>query len=113
MSPLSTVTLAVMIGTLTTLLHVGATIVAGNGPSLDVTNLFSLEINSTCGGETPTLFESRSGELSNCSLDEHNSSYAVDGDPNTWWQSQNGDTPLALTFTLSEVRCKISGRACI
>ena len=74
-----------------------------NGPRLDVTRLFSFEANSTCRGEPPTQFETRFGELLNCSVDEYNASFAVDGDPNTRWQSQNGDDPVALTFTLSEV----------
>ena len=75
----------------------------GNRPRLDATQLFSLVTNSTCGGDPPTLFESRSGEFMNCSVGEHNASFAVDGDPNTWWQSQNGDDPVVLTFSLTEV----------
>ena len=94
-----------MITILTILVLVRRVIGAGSGPSLDVTRLFTLETNSTCGGVPPTLFESRSGESLNCSLGEHNSSFAVDGDPTTWWQSQNEDDPLALTFSLAEVCC--------
>ena len=80
---------------------------SANGPRLDVTRLFSFEANSTCRGEPPTQFETRSGELLNCSVNEYNASFAVDGDPNTRWQSQNGDDPVALTFTLSEVSGRV------
>ena len=100
------VTLTMLSATLLTLPHVRGVFVgsgAGDGPRLDVTRLFSFEANSTCGGEPPTLFETRSGELVNCSVGEHNASFAVDGDPNTRWQSQNGDDPITLTFSLSEV----------
>ena len=80
---------------------------SGNGQRLDVTRLFSFEANSTCGEDPPTLFETRSGELVNCSVGEHNASFAIDGDPNTRWQSRNGDDPIALTFSLSEVSCLV------
>jgi hypothetical protein len=80
---------------------------SADGPRLDVTRLFSFEANSTCRGEPPTPFETRSGELRNCSVDEFNARFAVDGDPNTRWQSQNGDDPVVLTFTLSEVSGRV------
>ena len=70
-----------------------------NRPRVDVTQLFDIKANSTCGGEPPTSFQSRFGTVLNCSLGEHNASFALDGDPNTWWQSQNGDDPVALTFS--------------
>ena len=78
-----------------------------DGPRLDVTRLFSFEANSTCGGEPPTPFENRFGELLNCSVDEFDARFAVDGDPNTRWQSQNGDDPVVLTFTSSEVSGRV------
>lgn len=81
---------------------------SGRGSRLDVTRLFSFEPNSTCRGEPPTQFETRSGEILNCSSNEYNAGFAVDGDPNTRWQSQTGEDPLALAFALSEV----SGRIC-
>lgn len=40
-------------------------------------------------------------------MDEYNAGFAVDGDPNTRWQSQPGDDPIALTFTLSEVSGRV------
>ena len=87
----------------------GASLLAGSvdGPLLDVTRLFSFEANSTCRGEPPTLFENRFGELLNCSVDEFDARFAVDGDPNTRWQSQNGDDPVVLTFTSSEVSGRV------
>lgn len=80
---------------------------SASGPRLDVTRLFSFEANSTCSGEPPTQFETRFGELLNCSVDEYDARFAVDGDPNTRWQSQNGDDPVAFTFTLSEVSGRV------
>ena len=71
---------------------------------LDVTSFFEIQTNSTCGGEPPTLFLARSGTFLNCSLGEYNASLAVDGDLNTWWQSQNGDDPVAVTFSKPMVR---------
>ena len=93
----------VVLLTLSSIGGVSLVLGSGNGQRLDVTRLFSFEPNSTCRGEQPSQFETRSGEILNCSLDEYNASFAVDGDPNTRWQSQTGDDPLALTFTLSEV----------
>lgn len=81
---------------------------SANGPRLDVTRFFSFDANSTCRGEPPTQFETRFGELLNCSVDGYNASFAVDGDPNTRWQSQNGDDPVALTFILTEVSGRVS-----
>ena len=103
MSVLHRMSLVAVIAALPILLHVRGCSGDGSGPSLDVTRLFTMETNSTCGGDPPTLFESRSGDLMNCSLSEHNPSFAVDGDPTTWWQSQNDNDPVALTFSLTEV----------
>lgn len=103
MSLAHTVTLVLLIAAISMLLEVRLVLGSGSGPRLDVTQLFAFDANSTCGGDPPTLFELRSGELRNCSLSEHESNFAVDGDPTTWWQSQNGEDPVVLVFTLSEV----------
>ena len=75
-----------------------------NTSMLDVTRFFEIQTNSTCGGEPPTLFQSRSGTFLNCSFGEHNASLAIDSNLNTWWQSQNGDDPVAVTFSNPMVR---------
>ena len=112
MSLAHTVTLGLLIAAIPMILQVRVVFGSESGPRLDVTQLFAFDANSTCGGDPPTLFELRSGELQNCSLSEHESNFAVDGDPTTWWQSQNGKDPVALTFTLSEVSSITnSGRA--
>lgn len=90
--------------------HIRGALGTDNRPALDVTRLFYFEANSTCGGEPPTLFEMRSGELQNCSMNEYNESFAVDGNRKTRWQSQNEDDPVALTFSVIEVLK--SGRVC-
>ena len=75
------------------------------GPSFEVTQYFSLAANSTCGGDPPTLFQDQfNGGIANCSVGEHDPQLAADGDPNTWWQSANGDTPVELVFSLEQVR---------
>ena len=112
MSLAHAVNLEVPIAVILMLLQMRVVFGSGSGPRLDVTQFFAFDANSTCGGDPPTLFELRSGEFQNCSLNEHESSFAVDGDQTTWWQSQNGEDPVALMFSLSEVSIITnSGRA--
>ena len=79
--------------------------------SFDVTRHFSLSANSTCGGDPPTLFEDQSapGVLLNCTSGEYEARLALDGYPNTRWQSATGHTPVALTFSLQQVRAYQEG----
>ena len=81
------------------------TALSSDAPSFDVTQYFSIAANSTCGGDPPTLFQDQLniGVLVNCSVGEHEPQLAVDGDPDTWWQSANGDSPVELVFSLEQV----------
>ncbi len=58
--------------------------------SFEATALFDASANSTCGGAPPTI----------CSAGERSVEFALDGDPTTWWQSNDGDDPVSLTFSL-------------
>ena len=75
-----------------------------DSPNFDVTSYFGVTINSTCG-DPPTLYESQSnpGVFANCSSGEHDAQFVLDGDINTWWQSENGATPVLFTFSLQQV----------
>ena len=70
----------------------------------EATSLFGATANSTCG-DPPTNFI-YNGQLFNCSTGEHASSFAVDGNPNSWWQSTNEEDPVELVFSLIEVAAK-------
>ena len=74
---------------------------------IDLTRYFSFSASSTCG-DPPSLFEFpvNSGQLQNCSGDDHVEAFATDGDPTTRWQSVNGETPVTLTFSLRQVSGK-------
>ena len=67
----------------------------------EATSLFGATANSTCG-DPPTNFN-YNGQLFNCTAGEHASSFAVDGNPDTWWQSTNEEDPVELVFSLIEV----------
>lgn len=87
--------------------------VTGTVPeSLDVTEYVSFAANSTCV-DTPPIEVSE--DVSSCSED-HNAQLALDGDPDTWWQSENGETPVELSFTLENVSWSriggVAGIAC-
>lgn len=71
----------------------------------EATQYFSIAVNSTCG-VPPTLFEHQRtpGLFENCSLGDHEASFALDGNQSTWWQSANGEDPVAITFSLQQVR---------
>lgn len=75
-------------------------IVGENG--FKATQLFELTTNSTCGGDPPTSFV-YNNQTFTCSTGEHHAMLALDGDFNTWWQSNNGDDPVSLTFSGLEV----------
>ena len=71
---------------------------------IEVSQYFTASTNSTCG-DPPTLFEEpqNPGVLLNCTSGDHDAELALDGDLDTWWQSENGVTPVSITFTLQEV----------
>lgn len=72
---------------------------------IDVSRYFSVVANSTCGeGGTPTSFMTAAGEVLNCTQGEHVASFILDGDQKTWWQSENNTTPVAITFSLQQVK---------
>lgn len=74
------------------------------GPYIDLTRYFSFSASSICG-DPPTQFEFpvNSGQLQNCSAGDHVEAFATDGDPATWWQSANGETPVTFAFSLVQV----------
>ena len=96
---------AVLLAVLLTVALRLCTALSPDAPSFEVTQYFSLAANSTCGGVPPTLVldQLNPGEFVNCSIGERDSQLAVDGDPDTWWQSANGDTPVELVFSLQQV----------
>ena len=75
-------------------------------PTIDVSRYFNVSANSTCGqGVTPTMYAgqgSNAGMFANCSSEEHRARLMLDGVPETFWQSENGETP-SITFTIKEV----------
>ena len=79
---------------------------AVTGESLDVTSYFSFAANSTCGN-TPTISDQLASgvpsEIFSCFFGEHNASFALDSDLGTWWQSENGESPVQMTFVLENV----------
>lgn len=76
---------------------------------LDVTRFFSFEASSTCGETPPSGSGSSSSgdreglQLSDCPPGERNVSFALDGDVESWWQSEDGASPVELTFSLQSV----------
>lgn len=77
--------------------------------SFKATSLFSVSANSTCGGDPPTTFVYNEQQF-NCSTGEHHAGFLLDNDPSTWWQSDNGDDPVSITFSLE---VKFRGRGTI
>ena len=68
--------------------------------SLDVTRFFSFNASSTCG-ESPAV---GSGfEPPSCMPGERDTLFALDSDLGTWWQSEDGVSPVELTFSLQNV----------
>ena len=67
----------------------------------DLTRFFSLEASSTCGDTPP----SGSGDLGivSCLPGERNASFVLDDDLESWWQSEDGESPVELTFSLQNV----------
>lgn len=83
------------------LLHSAFAVIAEPGGSFEATALFGATANSTCEQDPPTTSTfGDDGAIFNCSTEDHAVMYALDGDPNTWWQSRNGDDPVSLIFTL-------------
>lgn len=70
--------------------------------AFEATSLFEVTANSTCGGDPPTKFIYE-GEEFNCSFEDHSAHFSVDKNPNTWWQSNNTDEPVFITFSLAEL----------
>ncbi len=80
-------------------LHISAGFRGGLGP--DVRRFFSLEASSTCGDTPP----SGSGlGIVSCLPGERNVSFVLDDDLESWWQSEDGESPVDLTFSLQNVR---------
>jgi len=73
--------------------------------SFDVTRLFSLSANSTCGEGLAGSGEGLVGSAG-CLPGQHNESFALDGDLDTWWRSEDGVSPVELLFNLENV-CKL------
>lgn len=72
---------------------------------IDVSRYFSVTANSTCGeGDTPTLLVTADGEEFNCTEGDHDASFILDGDIDTSWISENNADPVAITFSLQQVR---------
>jgi hypothetical protein len=67
--------------------------------SFEATSLFESTANSSCGGDPPTTFVHR-GDVFNCSSGDYPTSFLVDNDASTWWQSVNQNDPVLLTFSL-------------
>ena len=67
--------------------------------SFEATSLFESTANSSCGGDPPTTFVHR-GDVFNCSSGDYPTSFLVDNDASTWWQSVNQSDPVLLTFSL-------------
>lgn len=86
------------------LLSASCTALPAEDPYIDLTRYFAFSASSTCG-DPPALFEFpvNSGQLQNCSGDDHAEAFATDGDPTTRWQAANGETPVTLTFSLQQV----------
>ena len=79
----------------------------GSPECFDVTQYFTFTANSTCG-DPPTTFLTENGDELNCTLGDHDASFAVDRDSETWWQSEPGVDQVELLFTLREVwRCTL------
>ena len=81
------------------LLHSALAVIAEQS-SFEATALFGTTANSTCEQDPPTTFGDGAGAVFNCSSEDHAVMYALDRDPNTWWQSRNGDDPVSLSFSL-------------
>lgn len=99
--------LTAMSGALLLLLHLLLLGASAESPSssedvFEVTALFEIAANSTCGGDPPTFFV-YDGEVFNCSVGDHPAGFALDDNPNTWWQSSNGDDPVSITLSLGEL----------
>lgn len=82
---------------------------AYTGDSFKATSLFAIAANSTCGRDPPTTaaFFYR-GEIFNCTTGDHPPLFALDSDPSTWWQSDNGADPVSLSFSLDELEVIIN-----
>ena len=72
-----------------------------------VTALFNITANSTCGGDTPTTFV-HDGQEFDCSFGEHSAYFSLDNNHTTWWQSNNTDDPVSVSFFLDELEVRPS-----
>ncbi len=84
-------------------------------PTIDITRYFEASASSTCGeqGDTPTLYEEQGNTVvfANCSSGEHVAALMLDGDPDTYWQSEIGVTPVEVTFALQQVSVYVASLA--
>jgi len=63
------------------------------GGGFEATSFFSVTTSSNCDSDTPTSF-------GNCSIEDHSVAQATDLNLDSWWQSEEGDDPAQLNFTL-------------
>ena len=68
-------------------------------PSIDLTSFFAVSTTSVCGGDTPTQLPGCSGLLGNL----------ADGNSSTSWRSSDDETPVDISFTLTQVYLYSSG----
>jgi hypothetical protein len=73
--------------------------VLGASNAFKATALFEVTANSTCGRDAPNNFV-HEGEVFNCSDGDYPAASMLDGNPSTWWQSENGDDPVSVMFSL-------------
>ena len=76
-------------------------------PHVGLTQYFVLSSSSSCGDAPGAIeFPQNSGLFQNCSAGQHTIALATDEDPNTWWQSAAGETPVDVTIALQQVCVK-------
>ena len=80
-----------------------------SGPNIDLTRFFSFSASSVCGDPpTPFEFPKNSGRFQSCNGSQFSVENALDGNFSTRWQSENGPSPVDISFTLNQVCRKIA-----